>query len=74
MDLRVQGLDPAAKHLGHVGQLVDGSDGEAELGDIGRGAAARDELDAELGEARGEPVEARLVEDGDERSPDSHQG
>src|SRR6185436_15508612 len=37
-----------------------------------RGAAARDELDAELVEAARELVESGLVEDGDERALDHH--
>ena len=74
VDPRMQRLDAAAEHLGHVGERIDRRDREAELGDVRGGSPARDELDAKLCQAGGEPVEARLVEDGDERSPDGHQG
>jgi hypothetical protein len=73
MNLRMQGLHPSTEHLGDVGEGVHRRDGEPELGDVGGCASTGHELDAELDEAGREPVEARLVEDGDERPPHGHQ-
>jgi len=69
MDAGVEGLDAAAEHLRHVGQLVHRRDVEAELGDVTGCASARYELEAELGEPCGELVEPGLVEDRDQRPP-----
>ena len=64
----MEGLDPPAQHLGHAGDL-----GNLEVVDPGRledlrGPPARDELDAEAGEAGRERLEAGLVVDGQQRS------
>jgi hypothetical protein len=65
MDRRVQRLHAAAEHLGELGDALDARHVEAELLDVGGGAAARDELPAELGEPLDETVEAGLVPDRD---------
>ena len=61
VELRVQRLDAAAHDLREAGEVLDRADLEARLGQLARGAAGRDELDAELGEAAREVGDAALV-------------
>ena len=68
MDARVERLDPAAEHLGHLGQRLDARDLEARVLERRRGAAARDELDAELREPAREVLEPVLAVDGEQRA------
>ena len=72
VDVRVERLDAPAEQLGDVGQLLDGDDVDAELGDVGGGAAARDDLDPEVGQPAGEDIQPGLVEDRHERAPHLH--
>jgi hypothetical protein len=69
VDARVERLHAATEHLGHSGQLLDALDVEPDLGleEVG-GAAAGDQLAAELGEPARELLEAPLVVDGDQRA------
>ena len=69
MDLRVERLHPPVQDLGEAGDVGDVADREPGLGEGARGAAGRDELDAELGERAGEVDEAGLVGNGDQRPP-----
>ena len=62
MDPRVQRLDAAAEELRDLGQVLDARHIEAVLGEVIGGPAARDDLDAQLGEPLGELDDARLVE------------
>jgi hypothetical protein len=67
VDAWVQGLDAAAEQLPDAGQLVDVLDVEADVALEKRGrAAARDELEAELGQPAREVLQAGLVVDGDQ--------
>ena len=66
VDARVQGLHAPTQELGDVRDLLHRHDVDAELPDVGGGAAAGHELDAEVGEPARERVEFRLVEDRDE--------
>jgi hypothetical protein len=59
----VQRLDAAVHHLREAGEVVDGADVEAGLAQLAGGAAGRDELDAERGEALGEVDDPALVGD-----------
>jgi hypothetical protein len=68
---RVQRLHAPVQHLRRGGHVLDPVDLEAELFDEGGGAAARDELAAELRETLGELVESRLVVDRDQRAHSS---
>ena len=70
VDARVESLDAPAEELRDLGQVLDPLDVEALLGEMVGGAAARDELDAEVGEAAGELGEARLVERREQRALD----
>ena len=65
---RVQGLDPAVEHLGESCDVL-----HREVRYAGRGKrlgrpAARDQLEAELDEARRKCLDSRLVVDGQERA------
>ena len=64
VDDRVEGLDPAAQHLGGAGQLGHLDVVDAGLGQGRRGAAARDQLPAQVGQAPGEVLDPGLVVDG----------
>ena len=66
VDRRVQRLDAAAEHLRGTGHVLDLRDGQPVLGEECRGAARRDELEPELGEAAREVVDAFLLVDGDQ--------
>ena len=66
VDARVEGLHAPAEQLGHLRQLLDVRDLEAELLEVRRRAAARDQLEPEPGQAACELVEAGLVPDGDQ--------
>ena len=57
VDARVQRLDAAAEHLGRLGHLLDPRHVEALLLQERRGAARRDELPAEVGQATREVVD-----------------
>ena len=69
---RVQRLDAAAEHLGDARQILDARRLQAVLAEVGRGAAGRDQLDAELDQAMRKLQQAGLVRDRDERSLDRH--
>src|SRR6266404_1225707 len=71
VDARVQRLDAAAEHLGRFGDRFDTPDGQTELFEVGGGAAARDELPAELGETTCEHVETGFVVRRDQRAHSS---
>ena len=60
---RVQRLDAPVHDLREAREVVDGADVEPGLAQRGRGAAGRDELDAEADEAAGEVDDAGLVGD-----------
>jgi hypothetical protein len=67
VDERMQGLDAAAEQLRDAGQLVDVLDVEADVALEKLGcAAARDELEAELGQPARELLQAGLVVDRDQ--------
>ena len=70
VDARVQGLDPSVEALGEAGQVLDLGHGQPQAGDGGGGPTGRDELDAGLGQATDEVLEAGLVVDGDEGTAD----
>ena len=67
MDAGVKRLDPAAEHLGEPGHVLDARDGEPLVLEEPRRAAARDQLEAELGQSLREGAEPGLVVDGEER-------
>ena len=71
VDVRVQRLHAAAEHLRDVGQRLDALDLEPELLEGLRGAAARHELAAGLGEPARELLEPGLVVDRDQRADSS---
>ena len=66
VDARMQRLDAAAEHLGGPGDLLDGGDGQAGLGEERGGSPGRDELPAELHERARKEVDALLVVDADQ--------
>ena len=66
---RVQRLHPAAQHLRAPGELRDVDDGQARRAQRLGGAARGDQLEAELGQARANVDETRLVGDGEQRAP-----
>ena len=68
--VRVEGLHAAAQQLADAGQLLDERHAELVLLDVRRGAAACDQLHAELGQPAREGVEPRLVVDGEQRPLD----
>ncbi len=70
VDARVERLDPAAEHLGRLGQGLDAAHLQAQLLEERRGAAARDQLHAELVEPARERLEPVLVVDRDQRARD----
>ena len=70
VDLGMQGLDAAVKHLGKAGEIGDVADIQAGLAEGAGRAAGRDELDAEGGEGAGEIDQAGLIGDGDEGATD----
>ena len=57
VDPRVERLDAAAEHLGRPGQLLDARDSRPRLLERVGGAAAGDQLDAEVGEPACEVLE-----------------
>ena len=61
VDHRVEGLHPPVEELGEAGHLRDVADGEAGLPEELGGAAGREDLRAERGEAPGELDQAALV-------------
>ena len=64
---RVQGLDPAAHHLGDAGQALDADYIDAQAGEGRRGASRGDDLDAAFGKGLGEARQTGLVADREER-------
>ena len=71
VDARMQRLHAPPEQLGELGDLLDARHRQALGLESGRGATARDELEAELVEAAGQLVEAGLVVDGDQRAHSS---
>ena len=69
---RVQRLHAPAEHLGDARQILDLRRLQVVLGEVGAGAAGRDQLDAELDQPVGELEQTRLVGDRDECSLDRH--
>ena len=65
-DLGVERLDPTAQDLGRVGQVGDGLDGDAGLGQVGSRAVGGVALDAGLGEALRQLDEPFAVRDGED--------
>ena len=61
VDGRVQRLDPAVHHLGKAGDVGDVDDRQPGVGEGLGGAAGRDQLDPERGQAAAEIGEAGLV-------------
>jgi hypothetical protein len=59
----MQRLDAAVHDLREACEIVDGPDGDARALELLRGAAGRDELDAQLGEAGREVDDSALVGD-----------
>ncbi len=72
VELRVQRLDAPVHHLGEAREVVDRADGQPRLGERLRGAAGRDELDPQVGQAPGEVDDAALVRHGQQRPRDPH--
>ncbi len=68
MDARVERLHAPAEHLREARELLHARDGEPGVGERGRGAAARDQLEPEVGETAGERHEAGLVVNRDQRA------
>jgi hypothetical protein len=62
VDVRVESLDAPAEQLRELGQILDPLDLYSVLGEMVGGAAACDELDAEVGETASELGQPRLVE------------
>ena len=74
LHLGMHGLDPPVEHLGEAGDVFDQRDGDAGFAERAGGAARRDDLDAEVGEAAGERLKTALVEHRDEGTLDLHGG
>jgi len=68
----VQRLHAPVHDLRKAGEVLDRADVEAGRGQLGRGAAGRDELDAEIDQATGELDDAALVRDGQQRAADRY--
>jgi len=68
----VQRLDAPVHHLGKAGKALDRADVEPGGLQLGGGAARRDELDAQFGQAAGELGDAALVRDGQQRAADAN--
>jgi hypothetical protein len=62
VDVRMESLDTPAQQLRELGQILDPLDLYSVLGEMVGGAAACDELDAEVGETASELGQPRLVE------------
>ncbi len=71
VDVRVERLDAAAEDLRKAGDVLDRRDRESPLGEHGRRAAARHDLEPELGEPARELHDSVLVVDGDQRAHSS---
>ena len=71
VDARVQRLHAAAEHLGRRGDDLDAGRRRGRALDVLGGAAARHQLEAQLGQAAREVVEAGLVVHGDQRAHSS---
>ncbi len=69
---RMQCLDPAAQTLGKSGQRLNRRDGNPGGADSPGRAAGRDDLDRGPVQRAGQPVQARLVVDADERPADGN--
>ena len=72
VELRVQRLDAAVHDLREAGEVLDRAHLEAGVGELAGGAAGRDELDPEVGEAAREVDDAALVGDRQQRAADAH--
>src|SRR5581483_3921915 len=72
VELAVERLDAAVHDLREAREVVDRAHLDARGGQLACGAARRDELDPEVGEAAGELHDAALVRDGDQRPADPH--
>ncbi len=72
VDVGMEGLDPAAEHLCDTRQLLDPFDVEPDLvlQEV-CGAAAGDQLEADLDQPARELLQAGLVVDGDQRAQSS---
>ena len=68
VDLRVQGLDPAAEHLGALGDRGHVLVGDPSLREGGRGLPGGDQLDPRRGESAGEVDQSGLVVDAEQGS------
>ena len=71
VELRMERLDPAAHDLGEAGEVLDRADLQPRLGELARGAAGRDQLDAELRQPAREIGDAALVGHRQQRAPDA---
>ena len=71
VELGVQRLDAAVHDLREAGEVLDAADLEPGRLELARGAAGRDHLDAELGQAAGEVDDAALVGDRQQRAADA---
>jgi hypothetical protein len=65
-DRRMQGLDAPVEDLGKAGVVLDRPRLDAVLGQLGRRAAGRDDLDAQLCQGASEVDHSTLVENGEE--------
>ncbi len=71
VDLRVERLHAPSEQLREAGHVLDAGHGQSRPLEGFRRAAARDELEPDLGQAAGERLEAGLVVDGDQRAHSS---
>ena len=72
VEARMQRLDAPVHDLRKAREVLDRAHLEARRGKLGRRAAGRDELDAELGQAAREVDDPSLVRDGQQRPADPH--
>ena len=70
VQLGVKRLDPPVHDFGKAGQLGDLPDGDPRLRELAGGAAGRDDLDPQVGQATGELDDAGLVGDRQQRAGD----
>ncbi len=66
VDARMQRLDAAVEDLGETGHVGDGHRRDAELAQVGEGAAGRDDLDAEAAKPLGQLGQAALIGNGNQ--------
>ena len=72
VEARMQRLDAPVHDLRKAGEVLDRANLEARRSKLGRRAAGRHELDAELGQAAREVDDPALVRDGQQRPADPH--